>query len=312
MPDSRTVIARRPRALALLLLAAAPLLAAGPVRAQAPDYSGWQALLDRYVVRLGDGRKTPADTRFDYEQLYVDEGIWTRKSSARLEAVRAQLLAVQPSQLEPQARLAWALNTYNFLVIERGTLLLLVPRRQFQRYESVEQMTSADGGFFDAHVAEIEGRQYSIAEFERRFVYRDTLPMIEPRREPADPRLMFALCRGSVGGPSLAPRAFRPESLEVQLEQAARRALALPHMARWDASARQLVLSSYIGQRLVDFGGPGEGLVRFVEKHAPSDLRAALRREKPANVTRFVPADPKLNQFLRPKPPPPTPDKPKS
>jgi len=297
----------RPRARFAALLAASALLSAAPALAQAPDHSGWQMLLDRYLFRMGDGKKQPAETRFDYEQLYVDEDIWTRKSSERLERIRGQLLSVTPSALDERARLAWAINTYNFLVVERATLMLLVPGRQFQRYDSVEQMSSPDGRFFDAQVATIEGRSYSMAEFERRFVYGDSTPLIEPRRQANDPRLMFALCRGSVGGPPLAPRAYRPESLEVQLDRATRTALALPFMAASDASGRHLLVSNYLGERLLDFGGTSSGILPFLEKHGPPALRSFLRRQKPADVTRFTKVDPTLNQFLRPKPAPPAP-----
>jgi hypothetical protein len=300
---------RAPRLRVLLIALSIALSGAfgpDPARAQSPDYSGWQSLLDRYIVRLG-GKNQPAETRFDYEQLYVDEGIWTKKRSPRLEAVHAQLFSVTPSAMDERARLAWAINAYNFLVVERATMLLLVPRRQFQRYESVAQMSSGDGSFFEVLVAQVEGRSCSMAEFERRFVYGDTTPMLEPRRIAADPRLMFALCRGSVGGPSLPVRAFRPESLEVQLDHATRAALALPRMASLDPGHRKLLVSNYLGERLVDFGGTPEGIVPFLVKFGPSSLRSGIKREKLTGVARFTPVDPTLNQFLRPKPPPPAP-----
>lgn len=296
----------RSTVLAVLSIALLEAGAAVPARAQGPDYSGWQSLLDRYVIRL-EGKNRPAETRFDYEQLYVDEGIWTKKSSARLEAVHAQLFSVSPSALDDRERLTWAINAYNFLVIERATLLLLVPRRQFQRYDAVTQMSSADGSFFEARVAKVDGREYSMAEFERRFVYGDSSSMIEPRRVAGDPRRMFALCRGSVGGPPLAPRAFRPESLEVQLDLATRTALAIPRTASVDPASKVLLVSDYLGERLVDFGGTPAGIVPFLAKYGPSALRSAIKHEKLTTVARFTPVDPVLNQFLRPKPPPPAP-----
>lgn len=297
----------RPHALlAVLSIAVLQAFAAVPARAQDPDYSGWQSLLDRYVVRL-EGKNQPSDSRFDYEQLYVDEGIWTKKRSTRLESVHAQLFSVSPSALDDPARLAWAINAYNFLVIERATMLLLVPMRKFQRYDAVTQMGSADGSFFEAQVAQVEGRSYSMTEFERRFVYGDSTPMIEPRRVARDPRRMFALCRGSLGGPPLAVRAFRPESLEIQLEQATRRALAISRMATIDPASKKLLASEYLGERLVDFGGTPPGVVPFLSKYGPAALRSAIKREKLADVARFMPVDPMLNQFLRPKPPPPAP-----
>jgi hypothetical protein len=320
MPDSLVAPARRARArlavaliLGLALLATAtpfpaPALAAAPVPAHGPrpDYSGWQALLDTYAIRIGDGKSTPADIRFDYVQLYVDEGIWTKKRSDRLDAVHAQLFAVAPSAMDERTRLAWAINTCNFLVIERATMHLLVPMRKFLRYEAVEQMATIEGSFFDGRIVEIEGRMWSIAEFERAFVYGDSTPMGEPRARAGDPRLMFALCRGSLGGPSLYPRAFRPESLDAQLDLVTRTTLARPAIARWDAARHSLLVSNLLAQRRVDFGGPVSAIVPFLEKYGPHDLRSAIRHDKVTDVSRFTPVDPTLNQFERPKPQPPT------
>lgn len=314
MFDPSAAPARFTRALLTAFLLAAPALVAGPALAAGPapatgpgpDYSGWQALLDRYAVRVGGGKGATADVRFDYEQLYVDDGVWTKRASARLDAVHARMFAVPPSAMDERTRRAWAINAYNFLVVERATLNLLVPRRQFQRYTSVDQMVTLDGPFFDAPVVEVEGRRWSIAEFERRFVYADSTPLAEPRTRPADPRLLFALCRGSLGGPSLHPRAFRPESLEAQLDLVTRASLERPAMASWDAATRSLVVSNLIAQRRLDFGDAPSGIVRFLEKYGPGPLRSAIRREKVTDVARFAPVDPTLNQFERPKPAPPT------
>lgn len=297
---------RGPRLLAAALLLAAAAALAPSARAQMPELSGYQALLNQYVVRIGDGKEQPFNTRFDYEQLYVDEGIWSKKRSERLETIHSQMFAVQPSAMDEKSRLAWAINAYNFLVIERATLHLLVPMRKFQRYETVDQMSTAEGSFFDGEFLDFEGRAWSIRQFERTFVYGDSTPMLEPRVKAGDPRLMFALCGGSVGGASIAPRAFKPESLGTQLDQAVRAALARPTMARWDERARALLVSDYLARHRVDFGGPTTAIVTFLGKHAPPELRSRIKKEKVTDVTRFMPVDPALNQFLRPKPKPPT------
>lgn len=307
MLDSTKSRPRRVRTVLAASLAALALMSAVPALAQAPDYSGWQALIDRYLLWANGAKGQPSETRFDYEQLYVDEGIWASKHSMRLAKIHEQLFAVSPSALEPRERLAWALNAYNFLVVERATLLLLVPRHKFQRYESVAQMTSGDGGFFDAQVAQVEGRAWSISQFERYFVYGDSTPMYEPRRVAGDPRLMFALCRGSVGGPPLPARVFRAESLDVQLDRAVRTSLAYPRFASVDPASNKLLVSDYLGERLLDFGGSQAGMWTFLAKYGPSPLRAFLKREKTPGIARFTPVDPKLNQFARPKPAAPAP-----
>lgn len=302
------VTARRThlRALAPALFAAALLLApvahARPAAPATPavDVSGWQSLLDQYLVRIAAPRQ-PFDVRFDYVKLYVDEDIWTQQASSRLAAVRAQLFAADPGTLSKDERLAWALNAYNFLVVERATLHLLVPNRKFLRYTSVDEMNYSDGTFFDAPVVTIAGRPLSLNAFERVYVYGEDTPPSEPRRAAADPRLLFALCRGSIGSPPLPARAFKPESLQVQLDQAARTALALPRFTSFDPATQQLLVSEFLNRARVDFGGE-PALIAFVGRFGPDAARNAIRKGKVTVVTRYMSVDPLLNQWDRPKP----------
>src|SRR5215471_11901628 len=135
-PPRRRPAPLRSRVIATLL---ALVLLAPAARAAEPDYSGWSDLLHKYLVVLHTKGK-PWDSRFDYEQLYVDEGIWTKHRSDALSALHTQLLSVDPTDMTPAERTAWAINAYNFLVIERMTLYLLVPGRKFMRYDSPQQL----------------------------------------------------------------------------------------------------------------------------------------------------------------------------
>src|SRR6516225_9800876 len=134
MPSSPSRRRARPVLCALGAVLAFLLLAPG-ARAAEPDYSGWKDFLKKYLIVLHQTGK-PLDTRFDYEQLYVDEGIWTKHRSETLDALHTQLLSVDPSDMTRPERTAWAINAYNFLVIERMTLYLLVPGRKFMRFDS--------------------------------------------------------------------------------------------------------------------------------------------------------------------------------
>ena len=300
--------ARLGRLVTALVLAAALVPAAARASstpaAPKPDYSGWQLLLSRYCLSL-PGKSPLQDTRFDYEQLYVDENIWTLKRSDRLARIRAQLLATPPSALEPRERLAWALNTYNFLVVEQATLHLLVPGRQFLRYQSPNDIVIEGAPFFRSPIVTIEGRELSIEEFGRRYVYGDSTPQLEFRATPGDPRLAFAMCMGYAGGAPLAPRAFRTDSLEAQLDQCVRRALAQPRFATADPRTGELVLSEFLSDHRVDFGGDPNRAIPFVEKHTSGDVKSVIRKFKLTAATRFAPVDTRFNQFERPKTAPP-------
>ena len=276
-------------------------------RAAEPDYSGWQALLKRYV-RVVQTKGQPWDSRFDYAQLYVDEGIWTKHRADSLALIHTGLLSVSPGDMKPHERTAWAINTYNFLVIERMTVNLLVPRRQFMRFDSPKQVNTDAGLFFVAPVATIEGREYSLGGFERRFVYGDTSadPLVDgmlAREKPGDPRIAFALCKASYCTGPLVPWAYRADSLDAQLDRAARIALALPTYLKPDPVAGTLTATNMFFEARVDFGGPElPELMPFLLKHAPLAVRRLIVAKKLARPTMFFEPSWKLNQWDMPKP----------
>ncbi len=281
----------------LLALALASAAGAGPTAVVYPQY---QALLDQYCVRLaGDG--PGADTRFDYEQLYVDDHIVRLKRSERLESVRAELFAARPEALSARDRQAWAINTYNFLVIERITLHLLMPvKNKFVRFRSVDEMDGSPGRFYMQPTTEFAGRSYTLKQVERGLVFGDTTTS-GFRMRPADPRVALALCIGRVGGPPLAARAYRGDSLEAQLDQAARTTLALPRFLVVDAAQGRLEVGAYLAQQRADYGATLDAIVPFLLKHAPREAREAIRKAKLARVTHLIPGDPLLNQIVRPR-----------
>lgn len=301
-------------ALFLLVLA----LAAGPgsaVRADdapaRPQFDLYQNLLSRYVFTISKPG-APLDTRFDYEKLYVDERLITKAPSDRFQAIRDQLLEVPPSSMSGKDRLAWAINTYNYLVIENATKNLLVPMRGFLRYKSVDEMYFTDGGFFDHHVIDVEGRPYSLKAFERRFLYDDTTDTARPAHPLADPRVRFALVPPKIGAPPLAWRAYRGDSLDRQLERAVRTTLALPRHSRVAEGGRYIEAGALFNTYADDFGG-SEAAFAFLAKQGPPAVRAAIAKQKLTSVGRFIPYDAALNQIERRKPPPAKPtDTPKT
>lgn len=287
--------------LALATLPVAPARASTPA-APRPDYSAYQRLLNDYI-RVVSGRGQPYDARFYYGQLFVDENIWRKKRSARLEAIHEQMLAERSRAVSPHDRIAWALNTYNFLVLEHATMNLLVPGRQFQRVLSVNDMCGNDGGFFDNDVATIDGRVYSLRQFEREFVFGDTSFVgmgraAPPRRAGPDPRLGFAIVRGATGSPPLMLRAYQGDSLDRQLDQAVRTALALPRFARLED--RAFIVSSVVAESWVDLGG-APGAFAFVAAHVPKPLQKELRRRNVTTITSYGEFDWSLNLWEAPR-----------
>ena len=295
----------------VLLAAAVALsaLAAGPVRSTAgePDYSGYADLLRRYV-RVLQVPGQPWDSRFDYEQLYIDENIQSLRRSDGLARIHTQLLSVSPGDMSESERTAWAINAYNFLALERMTLHLLVPGRRFLRYDSPREVNRDEGTFFAAPVATVEGTSYSLAGFERRFVYGDTTadPMadgMQAREKGGDPRLQLALVKASLSSGPILPWVYRADSLERQLDRAARLALALPRWVKYDAATGMLTASNRFFEERADLGGPDlPGLMPLLGKHAPLAVRRGIQAKKLTRVSMFFEPNWKLNQFDHPKP----------
>lgn len=286
---------RAARALVLAILLAAPgggpppARAAGAAGTDGPDVSGVQALLDDYLTNLARPG-APVDTRFDYERLYD-----APDRRERLAAIRAALFAVPPSAMDPRTRLAWAINAYNYLVIETATTNLLIPGKGRTRYTDPREIRVRGVAFFKAKVVELEGRDYSLDEFEVEFTRLGWPTSGRGPMPPGfDPRVHFALVCGARGCPPLLPRVYRADSLDAQLDLATRNALALPRHLRF--SNGRLEVSEIFRWYMTDFGGR-LGVLDFVRRHAPQETRRALEAEAPKALAGYLAWDWGLNQY---------------
>lgn len=293
------------RLLVLAALALGCAFATAPAQAAEPDYSGLSALLKKYT-RVIQVKGKPYETRFDYEQLFIDERIWQTKRAEGLETLHTQLLSLDPGTLSPTERTAWAINAYNFLVIERITTKLLVPGHKFQRYDSPKQINNEEGTFFAAKVATLNGVDYSLTGFQRRFVYGDTaaVPMADAfsaREHGGDPRLIMALVHGAICSGPLQPWVYRADSLDAQLDRASRLALALPTWLRFDPATQMISASNRFFEERADLGGNDmPGLMPLLTRYAPLAVRKAITARKLVRPDLFFEPDWKLNQFDHP------------
>jgi len=297
-------------ALALLLpTIGGEALANGDSKADiATTYPAYQRLLDDYLVVTSTA---PFETRFDYIRLHDNIGRYERFAN-----VRRELLSTSPSAMTPAQRRAWAINTYNFLVIEAVTHHLV--STQVNKYmmaqgwrglmnTTVQQIRVEGHTLFQAPLVEIDGRVYSLDEFERAFVFEGwDLASTKPRPKSLDPRAHFALVCAAQGCPSLRPRAFVAESLDAQLDRAVRDALASPSHLQWNATVGQLSGSSIFEWYAADFGGPDQAF-EFMRVHAPPEIGAVLASRETKRLDRIVPWSWKLN-LVPPKPRSPAPD----
>ncbi len=280
-----------------------PRAGSAPVAAaHASVFPEYQRLLDDYLVVISDPG-APLETRFNYIQLAADPGRFER-----FDRIRDQLLEKPPSRMSGRARLAWAINTYNYLVIETLTNNLYdrpikgisKGMRTYVRriFTSVNQITLPGGSFFEAPVIEVEGVKYSLNAFERHFVFADyDRSSKKPRPALLDPRAHFALVCAAQGCPALMPRAYTPDSLDQELDRATRTALASPRHLKWDAASGQLSASSIFDWYAADFGGADQAFA-FLKRYAPPAVGADLEAKHVTGIASTIPWEWKLNQVI--------------
>ncbi len=270
-------------ALALALFAL-PAAAAKPRMALPPWAAPWQAMLQRWVV-VTSPKGAPLETRVDYEGLAAARG-----HEADLRRVHDALFAVDPGTLDDRARLAWAIDAYNFLVIERVVQHL---HDGGHRIGSVRDVP----GFFDQPAVTLAGKPYALDQFEAAFVFPDrnlNAPLVNHWR--LEPRAHFALVCGAVGCPPLRREAYLPEALEQQLEQATHEALASPRHLKLDPATGRLEQSQIFAWYPWDFDMRGWD---FLVGHAPAPVRAEIARRRILHPSGVITWDWSLNQAPR-------------
>ncbi len=137
--------------------------------------------------------------------------------------------------MAPETQAALWLNAYNALVLR--TVINVYPirgRSDAFPANSIRQIPGA----FDARRHRVAGRVVSLDEIEK-----DILPTFE------DPRMYFALGRGSIGGGRLRSEAFAPARLEQQLSAVAAECITRYECFRYDPAADRVQASAIFGWR---------------------------------------------------------------
>ena len=256
------------------------------------DYTPYQKLLNQHLSITSQPGEA-LETRFNYEGYHDEPG-----RDARAASIRKAFLAVSPTRMDPRTRLAWAINFYNYLVIENGTQYLLIPDKFRQRYVSLKDIVIQNVHFFDYPFVSVDSVDYTLNDFEKHFLYFDFDHGI--RSTPPsdlDPRVHFAAVNGSIGSASLQPRAFKPESLDIQLDRAVREALASSRHLILKSDPQTFQISSIFGWYVADFGGAMK-VIPWIQRYVSKEMSAKLQPYAERGTFGSIPWDWKLNQAL--------------
>jgi len=223
-----------------------------------PAPAAYADLLGRYVVRLPVEGSEAFETRFDYAAFH--------EASDRDEirgTLRRYFFSARPESLRSEARAAWAINAYNFFVIDRIMEDFL--NADGDTLTSIRD--AGEGGFsvFEKPWIHVAGRTYSLNEFEKHFLFQD---VDREGSVPAtlDPRFHFAVVCAARGCPPLWPVPFRAGTLDEQLDAATTNALGTP--AHLVVRPDGLHVSKIFEWYAADFG-PSGGIPAFLANHDP-------------------------------------------
>ncbi len=224
-----------------------------PVQAQsartetmsAQDHSAWSAILSEFVVESDDGVN-----RVDYERLQGDTAART-SLNAYIETLAAQPVSALPDDAQFAV---WA-NLYNALTV----------RVIIENYpvDSIRDISSGlfSRGPWKQDVITVEGATLSLDNIEH-----DIL-----RVRFDDPRVHYAVNCASIGCPNLQTKAWTADSLDEDLNAAARAYINHPRGVSFRRDGRLEVSSIYRWFR-EDFGGSDAGVIAHLLQFADDDL----------------------------------------
>lgn len=189
------------------------LLAASVANAQFSFFETADRFFGQYVV----------EGRVDYRALHTD--------GRALDSLVHHLSTVEMSRAPQEAQVAFYVNAYNLLVIQKLT----------EHYPATSPKNIA--GFFDQKMFNVGGKKMSLNTLEH-----TVLAGVKP-----DPRYHFALVCGALGCPKLAATAPNPETVNHFLD--ARTQAAMDDVTFIRKEGDKVLLSQIFKWYAKDFGG---------------------------------------------------------
>lgn len=223
---------------------------AAPAHAQHNDlHAPWDGLLAAYLSGHDDGV-----ARFDYATLRSSEA-----DTIALNAYIAELEASSPSAMGDDEAFAYWANLYNAV-----TVRLIVEEAPENSIRQIRPRPWSIGPWGVDRVT-VEGEALSLDNIEH--------DIMRPRFEAA--LVHYAVNCASIGCPNLKATAWRAETLQTDLEAAAR--AYINHPRGVTVSDDGLIVSRIYRWFREDFGDSEDGVISHLLQYAEPDLEVAIR-----------------------------------
>lgn len=240
------------KAFIAVCLLACSLALAPSARAQADLHQPWDLLLSAYLVESADGIN-----RFDYAGLRDDDA-----ARASLNAYISALEAFSVSTLDRPDQFAFWANMYNAV-----TVRLIVDEAPENSIRQIRPRPWSIGPW-GMELVTVEGRRLSLDDIEHRIL----------RQEFEAALVHYAVNCASIGCPNLKPSAWRGETLNADLDMAARAYVNHPRgVAVSDSGVRVSRIYDWFKE---DFGGDDAGVLAHLIRYAEPELAERLGQER--------------------------------
>lgn len=206
------------------------------------SYTAWEALLQKHVKWLADGKQS----RVDYRGLSADR--------SALQAVLAQWSAVTPAQFAAFSRdqqMAFLINAYNGFTAE----LILT---KYPGVKSIKDLGSLVQSPWKNKFFTLLGEQHHL----------DWIEHEQLRPKFNDPRVHAAVNCASIGCPALRPDAFTATKLDAQLSDGMTRFMGDRTRNRYNAQAGKLEVSAIFRWFQGDFEKGQRGFTKLEDVFA--------------------------------------------
>ncbi len=234
------------------------------------DHSLWQQFLNRTVQTGPRGQNL-----IDY--AHIDS-----HSRGLLNEYLNQLATTKITHYNRKAQLAYWINLYNALVVK--TIVEHYP------VSSIQEINISPGHFVEgpwkADIIHINTTTLNLNDIENRIL----------RPIWKDPRILFALSKGSLGSPGILKQAFTGYLSDELLTQATQHYINQPQGVRIEKD--KLIVSTLFREYPEDFGRSDHDIIAFIKRYAKPELKAKLEKFNTINNTEFNWA---LNQVPKPQ-----------
>jgi len=209
--------------------------------------SPWSDILSRYGKADGDLN------RFDYGGLAQNAA-----DMSALDSYIQKLAGMKPSSMGRNEALAYWANLYNAVTVQ-----VVAKNWPVKSIRDIKSGTFKPGPW-DLDLVTVEGRAMTLNDIEHGTM----------RANYKEPRIHYMVNCASIGCPNLMLRPWKADTLEADMNAAAKAFINSPRGA--EVSGGKLTVSSIFKWYKEDFGDNDAGVIAHLKQYANADLKSSL------------------------------------